>query len=927
MVTPIDPKVELEINGTWTDVTTAPVYDRDAINISRGRQNEGTTLAPASCSLTINNRTGNFSPRNPSGAYYGLIGRGTPLRVSVPFGESFLRVTGTLGSEMSTADKATLDITGDIDIRIDATLEDWRNAQNLAAKYVTTGNQRSWYLVTSDSGTVTLAWSTDGTLANVISSTSTTYVPNKRGRLALRVTLDVNNGAAGHTVTFYTSDSMAGSWTQLGDPVVTAGTTSIFSSTASLEVGDALNLATDTCYGKIHSFQLYNGIAGTVVANPDLSIQTAGAASFADTAGTPNTWTPQFSSSIDNRVYRFWGEASSWTPRSDDSGNDAYTLIQAAGITRRLGQGASPLDSVLYRALTRINTSPVRGYWPLEDGENATILSSPLNNAPPMKIIGAPTLGGNTEFLASSGLLVMDATASLTGSVPAYTSTNSFQVRFLMLVPVAGLAATATVCSIKSTGTAQRWELYCGTSGTLGLRAFDSDGASLGDTGAVAFAVNGLKLRVSVQITQSGGNISFTIVTLEQGQTTGSTFSGAPFAGTVGRATSVTMAPLAGLTDTVLGHVSVQDTITSIFDLATQFRAYNNENPLTRIQRLCTEESVDYANPAQSESTSTNDVTMGYQGLKTLLELLNEAEQTDMGLLFEAKDSLSVGYRTRLSMYNQPAILTLDYSAHALADALAPVDDDTSVRNDVTITRNTGAEARSVLESGVLSVSAPPDGVGRYTDALTLSIGDDTQPANQAGWRLHLGTVDAARYPTISLNLRHSTFSDTKLRQRTLFADSGDRIVITNPPAQLPPDDISILIYGYTERITGFEHTMTVNCAPEEGFQIAYTNMTSDQASVYGRADTDGSTLASSATSTATSLSVATTNSASPLWTTSAGEFPFDISVGGEVMTVSTISGTSSPQTFTVARSVNGVVKAQSSGTDVSLFYPTFVSL
>ena len=44
-------------------------------------------------------------------------------------------------------------------------------------------------------------------------------------------------------------------------------------------------------------------------------------------------------------------------------------------------------------------------------------------------------------------------------------------------------------------------------------------------------------------------------------------------------------------------------------------------------------------------------------------------------------------------------------------------------------------------------------------------------------------------------------------------------------------------------------------------------------------------------------------------------------------MTVSNITGGSSPQTFTVTRSVNGVVKSQTPGTDVRLWQPSYVSL
>jgi hypothetical protein len=74
-------------------------------------------------------------------------------------------------------------------------------------------------------------------------------------------------------------------------------------------------------------------------------------------------------------------------------------------------------------------------------------------------------------------------------------------------------------------------------------------------------------------------------------------------------------------------------------------------------------------------------------------------------------------------------------------------------------------------------------------------------------------------------------------------------------------------------------------------------------------------------------MQVDTTNAASPLWTTNAADFPFDINVAGERMTVTNISGSSSPQTFTITRSVNGVAKAQTAGTDVRLFFPAIVSL
>ena len=75
-------RVELLLGGVWTDIS-GYVYYRDQIRISRGRSNERSTAEPGTCQLTLDNRDGRFSPRNPMGAYYGSIGRNTQLRVFI----------------------------------------------------------------------------------------------------------------------------------------------------------------------------------------------------------------------------------------------------------------------------------------------------------------------------------------------------------------------------------------------------------------------------------------------------------------------------------------------------------------------------------------------------------------------------------------------------------------------------------------------------------------------------------------------------------------------------------------------------------------------------------------------------------------------------------------------------------------------------
>jgi hypothetical protein len=77
-----DVTVELFYDSVWNDHTSS-IYGRDAIQITRGRSDEQGGPTPASCTLTFDNRTGTFNPRNPASTLYGLIGRNTPLRVTV----------------------------------------------------------------------------------------------------------------------------------------------------------------------------------------------------------------------------------------------------------------------------------------------------------------------------------------------------------------------------------------------------------------------------------------------------------------------------------------------------------------------------------------------------------------------------------------------------------------------------------------------------------------------------------------------------------------------------------------------------------------------------------------------------------------------------------------------------------------------------
>ncbi|MDH2425789.1 hypothetical protein [Sphaerisporangium sp. TRM90804] len=908
--TPLDVLVELQLAGTWTDVTADVLIRDGGITITRGRQDEGEEVDPGEGEISFNNRLGKYSPRNPSSVYYGVLGRNTPVRVSVLYGPTYLGLPGAVTDYVSTPDVAALDITGDIDVRIDATVASWRTAADLAGKYVTSGNQRSWALSLTDAGILQLRWSATGS-ATVITIASTVPVPApSTRRRAVRATLDVNNGAAGNTVTFYTAATIAGPWTQLGDPVITAGTTAIFASTAALSVGDVADLAAAAVYGQVHAFELRNGIAGSVVANPDFTIQTAGAASFADAAG--RTWTLAGSAALTTRRVRFCGEISSWPSRWDVSGNDVWVPVQAAGIQRRLGQGASPLNSVLRRELTApANTGSVLGYWPLEDEDGATSLASGVGGGTAMAITGAPDLAAFEGFTGSLPIPTWAGTAI--GRLQPYTPTAQTQVRFLLAVPAGGAIGGQVLVRVWCSGSAVRWDVVYGTGGTLALKSYNRDGDLLSDSGTVTFAVDGKLLRCSVELTETGADVAWQIVTLEVGASTGSAFSGTLTTDTVGRVTSVRIAPDQGLSTTAIGHLSVHSAITSIFDGAPALRAWVGETAGARVKRLCAEEGIAFTPVGELSTTAA----MGPQLPETLLDLMEEAAGADAGILLESRDRIGLGFRTRSSLYDQDAALVLDYTAGHVAPPFEPVDDDAGVRNDITIQRAGGSSSRAVQSTGPVSTSAPPAGVGRYEESVTINVASDDQLDSQAGWRLHLGTWDEARYPLVSVNL----LRNPALIETVVLLDTGDRVTIANPPAWLPPETIDLMAQGYTETLTSYGWDLTFNCSPAGPYRVLQLNHTT-----YGRTDSLYSTLNAGLSTTATSLTVAVA-AGRALWTTAAGDMPFDIVIGGEAMRVTAISGTSSPQTFTVTRSVNGVVKTHLAGAQVRLRYPVVFAL
>lgn len=921
------PQVEIQLGTTWTNITPY-VYYRDSIKVQGGQQDETSQVQAGSCQFTLNNNDGRFSPRKPTGAYYGQIGRNTPVRVSMPTTASYAWMPGLndVTYTIQSADSAALSVTGDLDVRLEVQLENWHIDNNsisgntqevdLAGKYFITGDQRSWYWTIIPAGGMRFGWSTDGTgsTGGFFGSAVPVPIPGD-GRIALRVTLDVNNGAGGWTATFYTSDSINGTWTQLDQVVYNlAGTTSIFDSTAPLQVGNITGISYATfgfqpSYGKLFAFEMRNGINGTIVANPDFTNLNEGVTSFTDGSGNP--WVTTGQVEVLQREFRFVGEVSSWPATWDTGGFDVYVPITANGILRRLGQGTRPLQSTLRRRLPAF--SPL-AYWPMEDGSSATQAANAVSGGATMTTSGL-RYANDATLPSSAALPTFDstlATVNLRGTIPAPSSTlTSWKVQQMYYLKTAPVTSRMFM-RVLSTGTVVEWQVW-GSSTQWNVRGYGSDGtlvvnSTISSTAAQFGQWNSMRLDLSV----SAGTVTSVVSWID---VTGNNITSTTiYSGAVGHPTAY-LSPSGGfssdLDGMVIGHVTAFPTNT-VDQYINAMNAYTGERATERMVRLANEESLQVS----AFGRYIDEEQVGPQTQQTFLALCQEAAAADGGILYERRNLTGLGFRNRATLDNQGAALTVSYTNSALVAPLQPTGDDFLIRNDVTVSRINGSSATETDTTSPLSVNPPPSGVGDYSVQYTLGLYDDSRLDLIAGWQLHLGTWDEERYPVVNLALHN----DTTLVPSVLAMNVGDRLVITNPPSWLAPQPIDLMVIGYSETFDQFTWYLSLVCVPYGPWHVA----TADDVT-YGRADTAGSSLAADATSAATSLSVATTSG--PLWTTSAGDFPFDVTIGGEQVTVTNVTGSSSPQTFTVTRSVNGVVKAQTSGTVVDLHTPAYTAL
>lgn len=799
---------DLYLDGAWTPIT-GDVSTEAAVTVTRGRSGERNSAGPAQGNLPLINRGAKYSRRNPNSELFGDVGLNTPVRYGVTAGSPWLLMEGTTntGSYVSTPSASSLNITGDLEVRMELAFDNPAIGQSLAGRFGASGSF-SWRVGLSGNAYPFVLWSEDGTATkNAISTIPIPAMPGQR--FALRIVLDVNNGASGNTTRFYmakTIDAPDAYWQMLGTPVTNSGTTSVFDPTADLWAG-AANVAGLTCFsGRLFRFQLYD--AGSLISDLDTSTATVGASTLTDDEA--RVWTLNGACSLTNDQRLFQGEIPAWNPSRDKSGNERRMATAPAGILQRLDSGNQVLRSPLFREMTNPGRSGIVAYWPCEESSGSTVVSSGLGQAP-MTISGTPTFA-NYSALPGSNPLPDMANATFTANVAAYTVTGETSLRMWAAVPSAGVSTQTSLCHLRTTGTAQTWELLLETDGDITIRATDSDGTVVLGT-RIDFNIADAELAsIVLEATQDGSDVDWRVVVENYTglRSINDTVPAASGSGTLasytfGRVTRIQVGRGAGLAGTAIGHVTLASDLAAYSTTSNAAVGWGGEGARARFNRLCREQNVAGA----AALDMTYEPHMGAQKSAKFLELLREVETTDGGILAERPDGLGLAYRGASTMWGQQPALVIDWSA-GLVDAITPKDDDKAAFNSITVKRIDGSEAIYTLESGVNSV----EDIGLKDTSVNLSVDSDDVLPSQAHRRVQLATVDEMRYPLIVLNLANERVY--AMLDDIYAVDIGDLIRLDDIPADYGAGSVDLIVIGIKDAEGPKEWTRGFVCVPGE---------------------------------------------------------------------------------------------------------------
>lgn len=986
----VDSKVELYYSGDWHNITaTDDVFTRDPIRITRTGRGPGTVARPPTSSLnaTLDNRDSMFSPRNPMSPLYRLIGRNTPIRVAVlphhtsgilaDVSDTFTRVVvDSWGSSGSGGLWSLFGAGGPI---LPAEFQVTGTAATHSVLAVNT--YRAAYLDQLDVEDVDVAVTWSVPLA--------TGAPLEPANLMLRGT-SLSSSILARTSVETTNAVTVRVFSAAGVDLGSATVPGLVHAGVGTPLRTRARIIGRTIFMRVWNpagaEPAVWHLVATDPAHPIAGwVGIRSGRATGNTNASPVLFTYDNFTTV-TELSRFTGEIGAWPQEWTVDGKNVWVPIEAAGIMLRLtapGRTQRVWSAISSSILSTAWLTGPLAYYPLNDGKDTTgfsnladptVSGAAVTTCKPGEggsLVQDVTLLGFTPDQTNSNnafsLPLRNVNLPISPHVSTGTYTIGFWHRFILPHPTDGPTRNyhESINNALAINPAQDPTLQDQTSvfhrvdftgGTVSHVDFRMQQAANiggvdhvylnvrngsntyigGPDGFVSNLSDGNWHEVRAILAQNGAVVDTFLYVDGVQVSVGSSTSAA----TLGTAKSFGAGAYGGVIHPWipafqdetwaaygLAHVSVYTAVAGTFYAAVN--GYAGETAGRRIERLCLERGVAFTAIGDLDAATV----MGEQRLLTFIDAVYDAVDADMGFLYEPRNFLGLTYRTRKGLYNNAGLpfvrLELTYGAAGeVAPPFKPVEDWDAVANDVTVIRYGGGRATAVKLTGSLNVQEPtadPDGVGRIRKDVQLALRTDAQNLNHAAWIRFIRTWDEARYPVVTMDLAAmADAGKTVLIADASDLDIGDRFDIFSPPPWLPPDTISVHAQGLTEVIESHRWGIAANATPALPYEVLQLETGTGNRSRIPAGPT--TTLAGTMTTTSTSRTVAFTRAR---WIDSAtypAQFPFDIAVAGERMTVTAIVGTTSPQTFTVVRSVNGVVKTHAAGEPVQLFHPPVIA-
>ena len=903
------PHVQMQLGGEWVDIS-ADTLDRDTLAISRGTREGSADHQPTRISLSIRNVDGVYAPRNPSGPHYGLIGHGTPLRVVMGVPPAGGGTSTNIADTDHVAPSVTAASAGRLICAWQTLLDDGDNYSlpaGMSGGHQTIGSEGGGSLMFTAHQAVTAG--ATGT------RTATLADPVEWAALSIWIPGDV---------------TVEGS-----DAGVAASADASVTTAASASVGwwiVAIRGMREDIYDGLlpptgGGWQPLVDTATAAATYPRLAawakrVTVAGAqtvtAPWVDVPGIDyvgdNHLRVLLLSGVDAWSVRAIGRVASW-PTAWTQPNDAWTPIEAYGITRELSRPGPPLRSPLYREATSVRAIGLHAYWPCEDGAEARQLAA-IGAGQPMLPEGSVSMASSSAIPGSEPLPAISATGVLRASFLPVAATGVLAYRGVWEMPDTEPDDESRLVDLYAPSGVYRFTVEYLTGGGLRVRAVASDGTQLATSGSLGFAIAGSRMLLGLTLTQDGADIDWQLFAREiagDGRLlTEGGLDGTFTSLTLGRCTGLVLGGGVNLPGVACGHHMIGDDGALGWNLNDAIVGWIDEPAGRRAERLALEEGVPLTVVGDPDDTTP----MGPQRIGSTLQLLRDVADVDGGLLADAAAALEIELRTRASLYNQAPAVELDHDDGEMWGPAAPTDDDTYLVNDVTVRRTGGSSAQVVIADGPRGV----DAAGRYAAEVTLNAASDGALPHLASWRTHLGTWDEPRWPTLRINMTALAADPAKADLLDAVAGMAlrDLITISNLPVWMPPGTTGVIADGIQERITAdtwdiYLQALTPAGPWTVGVLEETTRLSSPDTVLASGIDTDDTTL------------TVTVNSG-PAWiesSTHAAMFPFDARLDAEQVTVTAISGT----TWTVTRSVNGAVQSHPAGRPIALWTPWRLAL